>query len=74
MMIHRRVTDVSEIDAIEFRYSLHVQGRVVRKSVIVNPRLNVNWSIMFSSLKIFFISNVWCSLKLLQLKTEGQTK
>ena len=39
--------------------SIH-QGRVVRKPVNVNPGLNVNW-------------NVWCSLRLLQLKTEGQT-
>ena len=49
-----------------------VQGGVVRKPVNVNPRFNVNWSI-FSSSKMFFTSNVWCSLGLLQLKTEGQT-
>ena len=49
------------------------QGRVVRKPVNVNPRLNVNWSIMFSCLKTFFASNVWCSWRLLHLKTEGQT-
>ena len=48
-------------------------GRVVRKPVNVNPRLNVNWSAIFSCLKMFFISNVWCSLRLLQLKTAGQT-
>ena len=30
-------------------------------------------SIFFSCLKMFFHSNVWCSLKLIQLKTEGQT-
>ena len=48
-------------------------GRVVRKPVNVNPGLNVNWSITFSYLKMFFTSNVWCSLRLLQLKTERQT-
>ena len=48
-------------------------GRVVRKPVNVNPRLNVNCSIIFSCLKMFFTSNVRCSLKLLQLITEGQT-
>ena len=51
---------------------LRALGRVVRKQVNVNPGLNVNWSIMFSYLKTFFTSNVWCSLRLLQLKTEGQ--
>ena len=50
-----------------------VQGRVVRKPANVNPVLNVNWSITFSCWKMFFISNVWCSLRLLHLKTEGQT-
>ena len=50
-----------------------VQGRVVRKLVNVNPGLNVNRSIKFSYFKVFFTSNVWCSLRLLQLKTEGQT-
>ena len=49
-----------------------VRGRVVQKPVNVNPGLNVNWSITFSYLKIFIASNVWCSLKLLQFKTEGQ--
>ena len=48
-------------------------GRVFRKPVNVNPGLNVNWSIIFSCLKMFFTSDVWCSLRLLQLKTEGQT-
>ena len=38
------------------------QGRVVRKPVNVNPGLNVNWSITFSYFKLFFTSNVWCSL------------
>ena len=48
-------------------------GRVVRKLVNVNLELNVNWSITFSCLKMFSTSNVWCSLRLLQLNTEGQT-
>ena len=48
------------------------QGRVARKPVDVNPGLNVNRSIMFYCLKKVFISNVWCSLIFLQLKTEGQ--
>ena len=43
-------------------------GRVVRNPVYVNPSV-----IIFSCLKTFFTSNVWCSLRLLQLKTEGQT-
>ena len=47
-------------------------GRVVRKPVNVNPGLNVNWSIIFSCLKMFFTSYVWFSLRL-QLKTQGQT-
>ena len=47
-------------------------GWVVRKPVNVNPRLNVNCSIFFSCLKMFFTSNVWCSLRSLQLKTEGK--
>ena len=51
-------------------YLTKLQGRVVRKPVNVNPGLNVNWSITFSNLKMFFTSNVWCSLRLLQLKTE----
>ena len=50
-----------------------LQGRVARKVVNFNPGLNVNCSIIFSCLKMFLASNVWCSLRLLQLKTEGQT-
>ena len=49
------------------------QGRVVREPVNVNPGLNVNCSIVFSCLKFFVTSNVWCSLRLLQFKTTGQT-
>ena len=52
---------------------IEVLGRVVRKPVNVNPGLNVNCSIIFACLKMFFTSNVWCSLRLLQLKTAGQT-
>ena len=37
-----------------------------------DPELKVNCSIIFSCLKMFFKSNVWCSLRLLQLKTAGQ--
>ena len=55
-----------------FQWLLH-QGRVVRKPVNVNPGLNVNWSISFSCLKMFFSCNVLCSLRLLQLRTEEQT-
>ena len=40
-------------------------GWVVRKKVNINPGLNINWSIMFYCLKMFFTSNVWCSLRLL---------
>ena len=47
-------------------------GRVVQKPVNVNPGLNVNSSITFSYLQIFFTSNVSCSVRLLQLKTEQQ--
>ena len=50
------------------------QGRVVRKPVNVNPGLDINWGIIFSCLNIYFISNIWCSLWLLQFKTKGQTK
>ena len=48
-------------------------GRVVRKPVNVNPGLNVNWGITVSYLKMYFTSNVWCSMRFLQLNTEGQT-
>ena len=54
-------------------YFIFYQGRVVRKQVNVNPGINVNWSITFSDLNMFFTSNVWCGLGLLQLKTEGQS-
>ena len=52
---------------------LRLLGRVVRKPVNVNTGLIVNWGITFSCLKIFFASNIWCSLRLLQPKTEGET-
>ena len=47
-------------------------GRVVRHPVNVNPGLIVNCSIIFSCLKMLFTSNIWCSLRLVQLKTVGQ--
>ena len=50
-----------------------LRGRVVRKLLNVNPGLNLNYSIIFSCLEMFFTYNVWCSLRLLELKTEGQT-
>ena len=52
---------------------LSTQGRVVRKPVNVNPVLNFNSSVTFSCLRMFSTSNSWCSLRLTQLKTEGQT-
>ena len=58
---------------ILFWYRVKDQGRVGQKLPDVNPGLNVNWSITFSYLKTLFASNVWCRLRLLQLKTEGQT-
>ena len=45
---------------------------VVQKLLNVNPGLNVNWSISFSCFKMFLTSFIWCSLRLLQLKTETQ--
>ena len=55
-------------------YVIHIlQGRVVQNLVKVNPGLNVSCSINFSRLEMFFTSNVWYSLRLLQLKTAGQT-
>ena len=67
--MHNNKNLKSESDCISFID----QGRVVRKPVNVNPGLNVNWSITFSYLKMFATSNIWCSLRLLQLKTDGQT-
>ena len=51
---------------------IDIQDQVVRKAVNVNPGLNVNWGIILSSLKMFFTSNVCCSLRLLQLKLKGK--
>ena len=59
--------------SLAVKADLNAQSRVVRKPVNVNPGLNVNCSIIFSCLKMFFTSNVWCSLRFLQLKTAGQT-
>lgn len=42
--------------------------------VNVNPGLKVIYcSTIFSCLKMFLKSNVWCSLRLVHLKTAGQT-
>ena len=55
-------------------FSLNILlGWVVRKPVNVNSGLNVYCSIIFSWLKMFFTSNVRCSLRLIQLNTTGQT-
>ena len=62
-----------EISTPTPRGLLKTQGRVVRRPVNVKPGLNVHLSIILSCLKMFVTSNVWCSLRLLQLKTEGQT-
>ena len=35
--------------------------------------LKVNCSIVFSCLKMIFAYNAWCSLRLLKIKTAGQT-
>ena len=51
----------------------HIQGRVVRKPINVNPGIKGNCSIIFSCLKMFFKSTVWCSLRYVQLKTARQT-
>ena len=49
------------------------QGPIVRKLFNANPGLKVNRSINFSSIKMFFTAYVLCRLRLLKLKTEGQT-
>ena len=48
------------------------QGQVVRKPVNANPGLKVNQSNYFSCIKMFS-TYVLCGLRLLKLKTEGQT-
>ena len=48
-------------------------GRVVRKPVNTNPGLKVNPGINFSCIKMFFTSYISRKLRLLKLKTEGQT-
>ena len=47
------------------------QGRIVRKPVDANPGLLVNRIIYFSTIEMFLTDNILCSLKLLQLQTEG---
>ena len=49
------------------------QGQVLRKPVNVNLGLNVVRRMFFFCLIMSFTSNVWCSLRLLQLITEVQT-
>ena len=52
---------------------LRFQGRVVRKPISANPGLKVNRGSNFSGIKTFFTTNVLCSLRVFQFKTEGQT-
>ena len=59
--IPRDFLKASLVQSEEIKQAL---GRVVRKLVNVNPGL-------FKY--VFFTSNVWCSMRLLQFKTEGQT-
>ena len=47
-------------------------NRVVQKPVNVNPGLNANCSIMFSCFKMFFTSNVFCSLRCYSLSLQGK--
>ena len=68
------VTAVNILPKMDYVNGFVLQGRVVRKPVNVNPGLNVNCSITFSSVKMVFTRNVWCSLRLLQHETAGQTK
>jgi len=49
------------------------RDRVVRKLLNANLGLKVNRIINFYRVKILFTSYVLCSLRLLKLKTEGQT-
>ena len=53
-----------EPDPWHSRSQLFDQGRVVRKPVNANPGLNVHRSIIFSWLKMFSPSNIWCSLEI----------
>ena len=48
------------------------KSRIKENGGKVNPGLNVIRSIIFSSLKMLFTSNVWCSLRLLQGKQYKQ--
>ena len=68
------------VNTINVTYAWHVMeklgvvlGRVVRKPISANPGLKVNQRSNFSGIKTFFATNVLCSLRLFQLKTEGQT-
>ena len=48
------------------------QGRVGRKPVNANPRFKVNRGNDFSSIKMVSAAYVFCSLRFLMLKIEGQ--
>ena len=50
-----------------------ILGQVIRKPIDANPGLKVNQRIYFPCPKMFFTSKSSCKLKLLKLKTEGQT-
>ena len=52
---------------------IEIQGRVVRKPVNGNPGLKVNRHINFSCIKMFFTCYISCKVRLLKLKTKGQT-
>ena len=64
---------VGKLDYAMQRIDRH-QRWVVRMPVNVNPGLSVNCRIIFSCLKMFFTSNVWVSLRLIQLNTERYTR
>ena len=49
------------------------QGQALWKQVDANPSLKVKPIINFSCTPMFFIAFVLCILRLLKLKTEGQT-
>ena len=53
--------------------AVSLPGQGCSKPVNANPGLKVNFSIDFSSIKMFLTANVLCSLRLFKLKTDGQT-
>ena len=52
----------------------NVLGQIVRKPINADPGLNVNQSIYFSCIKLFFTAYVLCSLGLVKFKTEEGTE